>query len=99
MSTVFHDEFIAKLLKFKNEFSFMSFNPEFLRTLYPEWEPKTSPFLPIIEIFVAIAIFLLVPYILTKFIEHGFVVSETREIDGTEIDDWFAFRKTYQTPK
>lgn len=67
--------------------------------MYPEWEPMTSPFLTIIEIFVAIAVFLLVPYILIKFIEHDIVVSETREKNGTEIDDWFAFRKTYQTPK
>ena len=66
--------------------------------MYPEWDPKTSPFLTIIEIFVALALFLLIPYILIKFIEHD-LVSETSEIDGTEIDDWFAFRKTYQTPK
>lgn len=72
----------------------MSVNYELLRQMYPEWEPKTIPFLPIIEIFVAIALFLLVPYILIKFIEHDLVVSETKEID-----DWFAFRKTYQTPK
>ena len=55
--------------------------------------------LTVFWIFLAIALFLAIPYILIKFIEHDLAFSETRETDGTEIDDWFAFRKTYQTPK
>jgi hypothetical protein len=77
----------------------MSINYDYLRKMYPEWEPKTSPFLIIIGIFMIIAIFLLIPYALMKLFGHDSEVSETEDTYSTEIDDWFEFRKTYQTPK
>ncbi|MCZ7393509.1 MAG: hypothetical protein O8C56_09325 [Candidatus Methanoperedens sp.] len=47
----------------------MSVNYELLRNMYPEWEPKTSPLLTLLEIFLAIALFLVIPYIYIKFVE------------------------------
>jgi hypothetical protein len=50
----------------------MSVNYELLRNMYPEWEPKTNPLLPLLEIFLAIALFLVIPYIYIKFVEGRF---------------------------
>ncbi len=50
----------------------MSINDELLRELYPEWYSTYHPFLQILIIFIAITIFLLVPYIYMKFIEGRF---------------------------
>lgn len=47
----------------------MSVNYELLRNMYPEWESQSHSLLPVIKIFLAIAIFIAVPYIYTKFIE------------------------------
>lgn len=47
----------------------MSVNYELLRELYPEWESQSHPLLPLIKIFLAIVIFLIVPYLYMKFIE------------------------------
>ncbi len=43
-------------------------NYELLRRLYPEWF-SPNPFHPILQVFLAIAILLIVPYIYSKFIE------------------------------
>lgn len=50
----------------------MSVNYELLRNMYPEWEPKTNPLLPILEIFLAIALFLVIPYVYIRFVEGRF---------------------------
>lgn len=47
----------------------MSVNYELLRKMYPEWESQSHPLLPIIKIFLAVALFLLVPYIYVNFVE------------------------------
>lgn len=47
----------------------MSMNYELLRNMYPEWESQSHPLLPLIKIFLAVALFLLVPYIYVNFIE------------------------------
>jgi hypothetical protein len=47
----------------------MSVNYELLRKLYPEWESQSPPFLIIGKIFLAIALFLVIPYIYIRFIE------------------------------
>jgi hypothetical protein len=46
----------------------MSINYELLRRLYPEWYPP-GPFHPLLQIFLAIAILLIVPYLYSKFLE------------------------------
>jgi hypothetical protein len=73
----------------------MSVNYELFMNKHPGW----AEFIPLLEIFAAIAFFLLIPCALMKLFEQDQEDSETQEIDSTEIDDWFAFRKTYQTPK
>lgn len=47
----------------------MSINYELLRNMYPEWESQTHPVLTVMKIFLAIAVFLVVPYVYIKFIE------------------------------
>lgn len=47
----------------------MSINYELLRNMYPEWEPKVHPLVPFLKIFLAIAFFLVIPYLYMKFIE------------------------------
>jgi hypothetical protein len=49
----------------------MSINYELLRRLYPEWYPS-SPFHPILQIFLAIAILLLIPFLYSKLLEDRF---------------------------
>ncbi len=52
----------------------MSVNDELLRKLYPEWYPMNHPIIYLLIIFMAIAIFLLVPYIYMKFVEGRIAV-------------------------
>ncbi len=47
----------------------MSVNYELLWEKYPEWNPKVIPFQPLIEIFLLIALFLVIPYIYIRFVE------------------------------
>ncbi len=46
----------------------MTINYELLRRLYPEWYPE-SPIHPLLIIFLAIAILLLIPYLYSKYLE------------------------------
>lgn len=48
----------------------MSINYELMRILYPEWEPQSYPFQSLLLIFMATALFLIVPYIYIRFIEE-----------------------------
>lgn len=47
----------------------MSVNYELLSKLYPEWESQPPPLLILVKIFLAIALFLILPYLYIKFIE------------------------------
>ncbi len=46
----------------------MTINYELLRSLYPEWYPQ-NPIHPLILIFIAIFILLLIPYLYSKLFE------------------------------
>jgi hypothetical protein len=46
----------------------MSVNYELLRRLYPEWYPQ-YPIHPLLAIFLAIAIMLLIPYLYSKLLD------------------------------
>jgi len=42
---------------------------ELMMKLYPEWYPE-NPFHPLLKIFLAIAVLLIIPYIYMKFFEN-----------------------------
>lgn len=46
----------------------MSFNIEFLRTLYPEMFPE-SPVMIWVKLIIALVLFLIIPYLYIKFFE------------------------------
>ena len=46
----------------------MTVNYELLQRLYPEWYPQ-YPFHPLLQIFLAIFILLLIPYLYSKLLE------------------------------
>jgi len=46
----------------------MTINDELMQELYPEWYPQT-PFHPLLKVFLAIAILLLIPYLYSKYVE------------------------------
>lgn len=49
----------------------MSFNIEFLRTLYPEMFPE-SPVMIWVKLIIALVLFLIIPYLYIKFFEGRF---------------------------
>lgn len=69
----------------------MSVNYELLRRLYPEWNPQYL-ILPILQIFLAIFILLLIPYLYSKLLEDRLAALWKKKIrpPRTHMDQLFS---------